>query len=325
MKQYKKAIIYFVAFYFFLVAIPGHFPTYADEISIKITPNVLTLQTQKEKKKNFIIENQGTETIALTLILKMVKPNNETGTITYLQPDLKQDEDPFLKDISITEAEQPINQFKLGPKQKKELTISIKDTVLKEKEYYFSILFLTTPQVLQDTDSQTDEKEIFASTPTQIALALPVILSTSLKNEINAFLNEFSSPMIIQTGPVPFTIRITNHSSHFIQPKGIMLITNMFGQTIGKLNLTEPHILPESSRSLLTTNQLPTDTQAIWNEKILFGVYTAQLSLALSERGPIINRKIYFIALPIPYLLFFLMGFLIIFTTFIFKKNIPKP
>jgi len=112
---------------------------------------------------------------------------------------------------------------------------------------------------------------------------------------------------------------VKNTSDHYITPKGDIVITNMFGQNVGKINLLSVNILsntvrriPDSAQSnpdskdyqtikaIVDKNQYPV---AVWPEKLLIGPYTANLTIALSDTGPLFKKSIVFFAFPTEYLL----------------------
>ena len=105
----------------------------------------------------------------------------------------------------------------------------------------------------------------------------------------DAVLEEFSTGFFYESGPVPFTIRIKNKGTHFIKPKGEILIKNMFGQSIGKLNLVSVNILSNSTRAI---------SNALWKEDFLLGFYTATLNISLSNDGPTFTKAIHFFSFP---------------------------
>jgi hypothetical protein len=114
-------------------------------------------------------------------------------------------------------------------------------------------------------------------------------------------IEEFSTPFFVSKGPIPFTLRVKNSSDHFVTPKGNIVINNMFGQTIGKINLLSVNVLSNTVRRIpdsLQTNP----TEAIWPEKFLVGPYTATLTLALSDNGPLFTKELVFFAFPLEYL-----------------------
>src|SRR5581483_11221742 len=114
-----------------------------------------------------------------------------------------------------------------------------------------------------------------------------------------------SVPWYLEKGPVPFVVRVFNDSDHVIAPQGEIVITNMYGQKIGKVELLPVNILSDSIRSMpdknmswdLLQEQLSTQSKnqkmkAVWNEQFLLGLYSAKLRLKLSDSGPILRKTL---------------------------------
>ena len=149
-------------------------------------------------------------------------------------------------------------------------------------DYYFSILFISE-----------DQPPTTSSVSLNLAgIGTNVILSVGEKEKPNAILQEFSTPLFTEKGPVPFTIRIDNKGDHFIKPQGNIIIKNMFGQSVGKLDLLPFNILSGSIRSI-------TNPGSIWKESFLLGYYTSTLNVSLSDEGPVFTKTIHFFALPV--------------------------
>ena len=123
-------------------------------------------------------------------------------------------------------------------------------------------------------------------------------------------IEDFSTPFFVSKGPIPFTVQVQNSSDHYVTPKGNIVIKNMFGQTIGKVNLLPVNILantvrriPDSLQASLNSNSDQGNFPvAIWPEKFLVGPYTATLTMALSDNGPLFTKEIAFFAFPLEYL-----------------------
>jgi hypothetical protein len=84
----------------------------------------------------------------------------------------------------------------------------------------------------------------------------------------------------------------------------------MFGQLIGKVDLLPTNILATSSRYL--PSDVNAATKAVWQEKFLLGWYSASLTVALSNTGPVYHRTIYFFALPIQVIVGIILGIILI-------------
>jgi hypothetical protein len=117
----------------------------------------------------------------------------------------------------------------------------------------------------------------------------------------------------------------------------------MFGQTIGKVDLLPVDVLSDTTRIIpdraqinkegvinedLYNKFLSTGPKALWQEKFLLGFYSAQVTLKLSDDGPILRSSTTFLALPIQFFIGLLLGCILVFT--IVKrvkeklKHVPK-
>ena len=207
----------------------------------------------------------------------------------------------------------------MAPKQKKDLALTIeipKDEV--KGEYYLSLTFTSNNQnaITSNSSSAT------------AGIASNILLSVGPIGETKGYVEDFSTAPLIFQGPVPFTVKIKNNSDHYITPKGDITIQNMFGQTIGKVTLLPVNILSNATRrfpdsiqadinsqnyqkikALIDKNEFPV---AVWPDKFLLGPYTANLTITLSDSGPLYKKSIIFFAFPAEYLLGILVIIIII-------------
>jgi len=93
-------------------------------------------------------------------------------------------------------------------------------------DYYFSVLFLSTSPASNSAQSSLSNAIG--------GVAMNVLLSIGPKSKTTGSTEEFSTPLFQPEGPVSFKVKIKNTSSHFIAPQAQIVITNMFGQKIGK-------------------------------------------------------------------------------------------
>ena len=100
-----------------------------------------------------------------------------------------------------------------------------------------------------------------------------VLLTVGPKGKTNGILEDFSSPLFVDSGPVAFNVAVKNTSNHFIQPRGEIIIKNMFGQAIGKVSLLQVNILADSTRRMPDTLQITTDKKQYekTNSLLLYG------------------------------------------------------
>lgn len=280
---------------------------YAEGISLKIKPASLQIHATSpaDVKAPFTIENPGLDPLVLQISFKRFRDSGESlGKIIYNeQTAIKQE--PFLQNISVLDNKIPITSLTLAPKQQKKLILSI--PILKDEakqDHYFSIIFSTKQQdQARNTEDDTEETEkTQATTGIEAGIALPILLSIGQDDKKTGFLKTFSAPVFNQKGPVPFTIEAQNTGDHFITAQGVILIKNMFGQTVGRIDIPKTTVLAETGRFLTTDNHKQQDNKhpkVFWDESVLFGVYTATLTLAFSPEQSLYTEKISFVSFPI--------------------------
>ena len=284
-------------------------------ISLGVFPPILQIEANPPTnvKSKILIENLGDQPVDLKIGLKpFIASNKENGQVEYINDyNLA---DPFIFDkMQILDNDTSIDTLTLAPKQQKELTLEI---ALPQGEalgdYYFSIIFMSAEQTGLDSN-------ISGATA---GIATNVLLTIGPKGPTQGNIEEFSAPLFNSKGPIPFIVRARNTSNHFITTRGDVVIKNMFGQIVGKVDLLPTNILSESVRSIPDSLQSPSANPssafknylanlpfvaAIWPENFLLGPYTATLTIALSDQGPLFRRTINFLAFPTETLLIILI------------------
>jgi len=316
----------------FLYAISfGSRPAFAESLSLKVSPPLLKIDAVQpaDTQAPFTIENQGNETITLTISYKFFKPEGENGQIAYIaQPD--QTDKILLKKVQIVDKDGfAIDSFRLDPKEKKQLKLRILiDQNDPTDNYYFSAIFSTKPEQTT-SDMQLARQDKTNTSFIGTGIAMNVLLTVGPQLPPQTYIEEFSTPFYRKSGPVPFTVRIQNKGNQVISPKGVILITNMFGQTIGKVELPKTNILSGDIRALSNSNaalynstsEMDKPKQAVWPEKFLLGFYTAKLSLVISDEGPIYNKSIPFIAFPVNFVVGIIVGIILLLTIYFRLKK----
>jgi len=270
------------------------------------------------------ISNLSDQSITLNIGFKpFTASEKENGEVSYLSGDQLSGADPLMfQRIQIRDDDgDDINTVSLAPYQQEKLNLHIgipEDEPLSD--YYFSIIF----------SSQADDLTTLDNNQSQNAagIATNVLLSIG-QGETKGNLVEFSAPLFTEKGPIPFTVRVQNTGAHYITPQGTITVVNMFGQTIGKIDLLPVNILANTIRAIPDSLQSPDanppasvinevnvlgpdSPKAIWPEIFILGPYKATLSIALSPQGPLFKKTIYFIGFPIELLIIIIVSTLII-------------
>ena len=118
----------------------------------------------------------------------------------------------------------------------------------------------------------------------------------------------FSSEKFIQKGPVNFRVDFENTGTVHFEPKGAIRITNILGKEVANISIAGQVVLPGGVRTL----------QARWETTgLLLGRYEAEISIKDGEGNILTAESIIFYALPVWYLVSFILSIFILF--FVFK------
>lgn len=134
------------------------------------------------------------------------------------------------------------------------------------------------------------------------------------------FTNSKGSKMnVFQSAPIDFSVRLKNTGNTYEQPRGQIKITDMFGNDVGTVNVNLPPrtVLPGSIRKF----DQSLDSGVI-GDKMLFGMYTAEIKMTYGPDGTAITEKITFWV--IPYVLIGIVLALIVFGFFGFRFMIRR-
>lgn len=286
---------------------------HAQSIDLGIYPPVFQVDVTPpaDIKVPFFLTNYTQESVDLALSLKPFEASaDENGQINFLEsPDFA---DPFIfQKVLVLEDGYPIKSLTLSPKQQKELVLEFKMPSNQAKgDYYFSLIASSQNQIINNSNLSKASAGVAAN----------VLLSVGPQGKTESILENFSAPIFVTHGPLPFSVRLRNTSDHFIAPKGDIIIKNMFGQAVGKVKLLPVNVLSNSIRRIPDSLQSGTTSDkdyekirrvveqnkfpvAVWPEKFLLGLYKATLTLSLSDQGPVIRRETMFLAFPFEYII----------------------
>jgi len=311
-KSVRNCILVVLVVLVFIGSIPKTY-AFAESISLGVYPPILQIDTipPADVSSDIQIQNQGDQSQDLSIIIKPFKAaNTENGELSYLFANDQFGTDPLMINrIKVLDGDSEVNSITLAPKQEKKLKLNINlPKGETPSDYYFSIIFVSRAEPVEASKSQIDSS-LNASQSTA-GIATNVLLSVGPKAKAEGEITEFSAPFFLEKGPVQFKVRIRNQSNFFITPRGSILIKNVFGQTIGRVDLLPVNILAHSVRAIPGSDQFDAkefkiDTKswenqkALWSEKLLVGPYTATLAIALTEDGPVLRKTIYFAGFPL--------------------------
>ena len=293
---------------------------YANSVNIKVTPSQFRIEAKPpaDVRAPFTIENQSDTSVSFVIGYKLFRSDrSEDGKVSFLQEGeqlpTQQDHHIFDKMQIVDQDNYSHNTIELGPKQKERLQLRIR--LPKDEpngDYYFTLLFISQADQQDQNTSKDNKKDITSSSTIQSGAGINVLLAVGDKTAPQGIIETFSTPWLRQAGPVPFALTIQNNGMHYIAPKGQIVIKNMFGQAVGKVTIPQTVILSGMSRKIVgspdtkSTSDLQkaaVQGQIAWPETFLLGLYTATLTMNMSENGPFYSRTIHFVAFPTGFLL----------------------
>ncbi|OIP57512.1 MAG: hypothetical protein COX79_02180 [Candidatus Levybacteria bacterium CG_4_10_14_0_2_um_filter_36_16] len=300
----RKVFILLFAFFLFSKFVPAAMA--ADEIDIGINPPIFEIATTPPSKVEAKIFLQNYSEIARDFDIKLhpFRQSQElNGTIEYLINDDFYGPDPLIRQkVHFFVNGEEVQKIHLDALEQKTINMQIdlqKDSPIGD--YYFSVVFITESL---NQASQT-------STTIPAGIATNVLLSVGQKGPATGSISEFWAPLFVEHGPVYFKALIYNTSDHFILPNATIIIKNIFGQTVGKIETLPQYILSQTQRYLIDRSEGKQSEEVIkfhqdakipsviWSEKALFGMYTATLQVNLSDNTRPIKKSIVFFAFPL--------------------------
>lgn len=295
----------------------------ASALSLGVNPAIIVVQVDPPAsiKTPITIKNLSDKSTALKILFRpFLASDSENGSVQYVtnEKGIPGPDQKLFEKVQVMDNENNIDTITLGPKQQKTLSVHIG---IPENEpiadYYFSIIFLNNPPAGGGQNTNSGSQAIGG-------IATNILLSIG-KEPAQGTVTEFTAPGFVEHGPVPFTVRIRNTGKHVIAPKGNIIIKNMFGQAVGKVDLLPVNILVNSTRAIPDVSQNPekqksstrhalppTPPVSYWSENFLLGFYTATLTISLSNSGPVYTKTIYFGAFPLTIMIGFVISCLIV-------------
>ena len=142
-----------------------------------------------------------------------------------------------------------------------------------------------------------------AGTAISSRLASLVYLKVAGPITENAFISKFLSDGFFEYGPVNISAEILNRGDYHIRPKGVVMLTNMFGGLIAQEKLKEQNIFPDSSRSYNLSI----------GKKWLAGRYKVELNSSYGDSGRVLNKILYVWVFPWRVALIIMLALLLLF------------
>lgn len=257
--------------------------------ALEIAPPVITLSANPGQTINtqISLRDVSTSKLIVTGQVNDFVAGGEDGTPKILLNNDESANNPY----SLKSWINPLPQLLLEPRQIKNLPVTIKvPKTASPGGYYAVVRFTATPPELNSTG-------VSLSASLGALILVRVNGDVAEKMEIAEFTvnKNGKAGSLFQSTPLEFVERIKNAGNIHDTPTGQVSITDMFGKKIATVNVNLPprNILPQSIRKFTQ----PLDSSVIGN-KILFGKYTAELSVVYGANKEVVKSSLTFWVIP---------------------------
>ena len=244
--------------------------------ALEIAPPLLTLSANPGQtvKATIKLRDVAKTDLVVTNEINDFVAAGETGTPKILT-DKNDNNNPFTLKNWIT----PLPSFQLSPNSIQTLNVSIDVPANASPGGHYGVIrFTGTPPKLEGTGVS-----LSASLGALVLLTVNGNLTHKLSVEQFSTTDGTKAKSLFEAAPVTFEVRLKNTGNIQEQPTGNIMVTDMFGKTVGGVNINVPphNILPSSIRKFTSTLD-----KTVIGSKHLFGKYTATLNVSYGGGKP---------------------------------------
>lgn len=185
----------------------------------------------------------------------------------------------------------PLSQLRLEPREIKDMAVTINVPANAAPGGYYGVIRFTgtAPEL------EGQGVALSASLGSLVFVRVSGEAKESLEVEEFAAANNGNSSTLFQAAPIQFIERLKNTGNTHLQPAGQITIKDMFGQKVATVNINLPprNVLPDSIRKF----EQSLDSSVI-GDRVLFGYYTADLSVKYGDSQQTITASTSFWVIP---------------------------
>jgi hypothetical protein len=244
----------------FTLALPSMAQEPTNPITLSVSPQILdvTANTGERITNTFKLTNASQETLRIKTTAKNFTPNGEEGAVSLTEDDTTYS---IAKWINV---EPSTTTLKPNSSQSFDVFIDVPEDA-EPGSHFGSVVFQTIPP---------EDEEAAALISQEIA---PVMLVKVAGDVIeSAAIEEFTTgqPNYSNQESIEFISRLKNNGSVHFKPVGQIVVKNMWGNEVTKIDLEPKNVLPDSVRKITSR----------WdNFGFLIGRYTAELTVVSGD------------------------------------------
>ena len=279
-KNFKLAIFFVVLFSAqFLIGLFFVYPKFIEraqaKIGFTIFPAKLSLEVNKGSEYNGVISltNDGDDKTMVLADVQDIIPTSGSSGYSYLP------KAPGITTL-VDWIEVSRKPFELKPHQTKEIPFTIKVPADASAGSRFAVIFVATGSL-----GGGGQLNVSARTGTVILLTVPGDF-----RQTGEILNFRGPGFVWSRNPLAFKFDFNNTGTVYFEPKGTIVVSNVFGKKIVDMEVAGNVVLPTGMRTL----------EAVWpSPGWLLGMYKAHLAINVTGKGDIATKDITFFALPL--------------------------
>jgi hypothetical protein len=244
-------------------------------ITLSITPQLLELTANPGEviTSTFRLTNASSENIAIRTIPKNFTPNGEEGAVNLTEDDTSY---AIANWIIVSPETANIDANKT---QDFEVSIDVPSNA-EPGSHFGSVVFQTIPP-------ENDQAAALISQEIAPVILVRIAGDTSEVAAIEEF--KTGSSFYSNENSVELISRIKNTGNVHFKPTGQIVIKNMFGSEVAKLDLDKKNVLPDSIRQFVNEWQI---------DGFKIGRYTAELTIVTGDDNNIQTSKTSFTIFP---------------------------
>ena len=273
-KSFKLTI--FIAILFSAQFFIGLFWFHAAQAKIGFTifPAKLSLEVNKGSEYNGVIRltNDGDDKTMVLADVQDILPTSGSSGYSYLP------KAPGITTL-VDWIEVSRKPFELKAHQTREIPFTIKVPADASAGSRFAVIFFATGSL-----TSGGQLNVSARTGTVGLLTIPGDFK-----QTGEILNFRAPEFIWKRNPITFKFDFQNTGTVYFEPKGTIVVTNIFGKKIVNIEVAGNVVLPTGMRTL----------EAVWPKPSwLLGIYKTHLAISVTGKGDVATKDAVFYALP---------------------------
>lgn len=274
----KKSKLFKIIFLFFIIMLVKPNYAFSEATALGLYPPLIAVKANERAKiETYInLSNFSNNDISVSISFQQLLGKSLGDQNSKLVSNSKDFTEFYTTSISLYDKDKEVNIIDIPAKQSKKIKLTIDNSIKEKKDYYFAITFT------QENKEQINSSASFI----EGSIGVNILLSLNQKNSPDIIVEGLkSAPFHIST-PADFRIQVKNQSQDFKEIYGYLLLRDIFGNPIDRVELMPSFVFPKSAvfmETKVSKTEKRTNNEEVniirSKEKNLIGFYTAELHI----------------------------------------------